>query len=975
MRMAVVFSVVVSSLALLLAARSAEAVISFRAGTPIDLSQDQPSGGIQAIAVGNLNANLNAKLKNDPTTAANLLIVVQDSTGDISVFLNDGGGNFTLHTVLSTALGPIAVTTGNFDNDTNTDMAVVNDDDSVTTYLGDGAGNFTQYGNYDACSDDFPAVGVVAANFDGVDHSYDDLAVLCDGSVYLLKGTGDGTFSPFGTPRIDTGGFGNFAIAAGHINTAHNPPYVDLAVSSTDSDSVSVFFGNNDGTFQSPPFAIQSGISNPQGLTIGDFNSDGVPDVAVISGPTDTPTVLILSGNGSGAFTVNDTASQSTLEQDAAAIQEVDLDGDGLTDLAVGSPDADFNGMIQLYCQEPTTCAQGGACSALCYQSPADFIIVNSVVANFQIQSILSGTSSLQVPVTSLQSGDLNSDGRPDLVAVETDTGMVKVWLNTTSSQTQPTTPPTVASGTPQPTPTPTGPTPTFTQTFTPRPTATPTPIPPPYGVCDIPLPTTAQAAKPVAVVTGDFNHDGEQDVAVADGGNDRVVLFESGTGTPPGMTGDCGGVGFTATSDLQVAGVVALATGLLNKADQNLDLAAAGSAGLSIFLGNSDGSFASPAKYPLADQNTPGRLAIGDLNQDGSLDVLATNTATTKVSLFFGKGDGSFCSACAIPVGMRTSSVVVKDLNNDGRLDFAVGGDQLQLALYLQITALPVPAAGTCPPCQTVSGDFTGTTLSLTQYPRALAAGLFDMSDTIPDLAVAMSAQSAPVATPTPTPAADGNVQVILGTQPTPGGRAIFVSQPTIPVPRPSPSGSSLPSVPSALITTKVDAGMLSDIVVTDASNSDVVIFYAIGGGSFNVVPPIQVGKAPVDLASADIDGDGKQDIVTANSGDGSISLLLSTQQPPTPTPVPTLTPTNTPVTPSATPTASATPSPTPTPSRTSRPTFTPSLTPVGTPHDVVSLAGSCAIAPAGAGAGTGWLLLLAALFGGLRPGRDRNG
>ena len=65
----------------------------------------------------------------------------------------------------------------------------------------------------------------------------------------------------FSTSSISTGRFssGGFAIAAGRINNSHN--YVDLAVSSADSDSVSVLFGNNDGTFQSPPFVIQSGLS------------------------------------------------------------------------------------------------------------------------------------------------------------------------------------------------------------------------------------------------------------------------------------------------------------------------------------------------------------------------------------------------------------------------------------------------------------------------------------------------------------------------------------------------------------------------------------------------------------------------------------------------------------------------------------------------------------------------------------------
>jgi hypothetical protein len=333
-------------LSLAFAVRSAEAVISFQAGTPIDLSS-APGDGIQAIAVANLNANLNASLKRNPSTIANLLIVVQTNRGDISVFLNDGSGNFSPHTTLSSDLSPIAVTTGNFNNDSNVDMAVLNDDDTVTTYLGDGTGNFTQYGNYDACGPDSNAAGVVAANFDGIEHAFDDLAVLCDSTVYLLKGVGDGTFSTFSTSSVSTGRStsGGFAIAAGRINTAHN--YVDLAISSAGSTSVSVLFGNNDGTFQSP-FVIQSGLTaDVQGLAIGDFNGDAIPDIAVISGPADEPTVVILSGNGSGGFTANNTASQSTLEQGAVAIEPVDLDHDGLMDLVAGSTDPD-HGMIQL---------------------------------------------------------------------------------------------------------------------------------------------------------------------------------------------------------------------------------------------------------------------------------------------------------------------------------------------------------------------------------------------------------------------------------------------------------------------------------------------------------------------------------------------------------------------------------------------------------------------------------------------------
>ena len=95
MRLAVVLSVVLSSLALVFAVRSAEATITFQAGTSIDLSDDAPGDGVQAIAVADLNHDGKADL-----------IVVHPDTGDISVFLNDGIGSFNLHT--TSELGPLA---------------------------------------------------------------------------------------------------------------------------------------------------------------------------------------------------------------------------------------------------------------------------------------------------------------------------------------------------------------------------------------------------------------------------------------------------------------------------------------------------------------------------------------------------------------------------------------------------------------------------------------------------------------------------------------------------------------------------------------------------------------------------------------------------------------------------------------------------------------------------------------------------
>jgi hypothetical protein len=946
MRLAVVIAL--SSLALSFPVSSAEATITFRAGTPIDLSSDPPGDGIQAIAL----ANLNASLKNNPSIAANLLIVVQTNSGDISVFLGDGSGNFSLYTTLSSGLSPIAVTTGNFNNDSNVDIAVLNDDDTVTTYLGDGTGNFTQYGNYDVCGpNDSTAVGVVAANIDGVDHSYDDLAVLCDSSVYLLKGVGDGTFTTFSNSSVSTGRFtsGGFAIAAGRINTAHN--YVDLAVSSTDSDSVSVLFGNNDGTFQSPIW-IQSGVSNTQGLAIGDFNGDGTPDIAVISGPSDYPTVIILSQSGSGVFTANDTASQSTAEVGAVALQAVDLDNDGLTDLVVGSSDPS-SGMIQLYCQEPTSCEQGGACSALCYQNPADFLSVNSVINNFQIQAVLAANESLYAPVTALQSGNLNGDAYPDLVAVDTDNSLIKILLNTTNSA-QPTTPPTVASGTPQPTvtPTPTVPTSTPTVTSTPLPTATPTPIPTaPYGVCNTNgsgQPTIG--GKPVAVAIGDFYDDGiyNQSIAVADYQGNRVVLLRPHINSQ--APDACGVLGLTSGTVLSpIAAPVALAAADFDH-DGKPDLAVVGSAGLSVFFGDGNGGFQPSSANPMPAGTNPQALAVADFNRDGKPDIIVADAGSNNVSIFFYAGHQSFQSACVIPVGRKTSFVTALDLNGDGLPDFAVASQQTDdIVVFLQAAATPTatPASSTCPVTFTSLNAFR-----LSQQPQALTSDDFGLNGSIPGFAVAV---------PPPPSAIPGTVLAFLGS----AGLSGISSQLSVPV----PAGSTTRALPSALGTGDVNGDGLPDLIVADANNNDIVIFLAKSDGTFpNTLIPFPIGgQQPVGIAVGYVDGDPVQDIVTANEGDGSVSILVSSRPPPTPTPLPTDTPTAT-----GTPTASFTPTPaptgTPTPTPTSTPTgtrtptmtLTPTPAPSATPKTgAFSMQGSCAIDSTGTPTGWMWSVL----------------
>lgn len=286
-------------------------------------------------------------------------------------------------------------------------------------------------------------------------------------------------------------------------------------------------------------------------------------------------------------------------------------------------------------------------------------------------------------------------------------------------------------------------------------------------------------------------------------------------------------------------------------------------------------------------------------------------------------------------------------------------------LVVFLQAGSSATPAPGGAPTCSSPNGTVTFISLSaisLPQQPQAIIFDNFNPTNTIPDFAVA----AAPGA---------GVVQVSLGSSPS--GTGLVYSSTRFPVPTPT-QGATGPSAPAAIGSGDINRDSHPDLVVADRNNNDVVIYLANSDGSFtkSLIPLVIPGQDPVALTVADIDGDGIPDIVTANQGDGSVSILVSSRPPPTPTPLPTGTPTRT-----GTPTASFTPTPaptaTPTPTPTATTTGTRSPTVTRTPTAVptatlkagaISMQGSCAIEPASRRDDWGWvsiaMFLLAARF-----------
>jgi YVTN family beta-propeller protein len=274
--------------------------------------------GPYAVAIGDFNGDGIADLA-----------VANSGINTVSILLGDGSGGFTNASGSPVAVGssPFAVAIGDFNGDGIADLAVANSgSNAVSILLGDGRGGFTNASGSPVGVDRNPgAVAIGDFNRDGIA----DLAVTnyVSGTVSILLGNGDGTFAPaFGSPV--TLGTGPYAVAIGDFN---GDGKADLAVVKIVGD-VSILLGDGSGGFipaAGSPVAVGS---TPYAVAIGDFNRDGIPDLAVTNSGNNT--VSILLGDGSGGFTPA-SGSPVAVGKSPYSVAIGDFNGEGIADLAV----------------------------------------------------------------------------------------------------------------------------------------------------------------------------------------------------------------------------------------------------------------------------------------------------------------------------------------------------------------------------------------------------------------------------------------------------------------------------------------------------------------------------------------------------------------------------------------------------------------------------------------------------------------
>lgn len=262
------------------------------------------------------------------------ILLSDETNGLITVLLGNGDGTFRVApgSPIATNYGSYPVVAADFNGDGIPDLALAGGY-YLVVLLGNGDGSFTEVPISSSSISEANFSSMVVGDFNG--DGIPDLAALAlsGDSVSIYLGNGDGTFTQGASVTTSSISAGSpITLATGDFN---GDGKLDLAVPIYGNpDSLAVLLGNGDGTFsQAPgsPIPVEDWANQ---VAVGDFNGDGVPDL-LVGAQTSGTTLNILLGNGDGTFSQMPTGSAGLPCCSNTVLG--DFNNDGLTDIASSS--------------------------------------------------------------------------------------------------------------------------------------------------------------------------------------------------------------------------------------------------------------------------------------------------------------------------------------------------------------------------------------------------------------------------------------------------------------------------------------------------------------------------------------------------------------------------------------------------------------------------------------------------------------
>lgn len=601
-------------------------------------------------------ADVNADGTND-------LVLTHRHASRVTLLHSNGDATFDVPQDYRVGRFPIATLPADFNADSITDLATVNESD-ISLLLGRGDGTFTEEIRH--------AAGKQPAEHAQLDVNSDgqvDLLVVNHGSndLSLMLGAADGTFQE--DKRIPVGS-GPVAIAIDDLNGDDRS---DFVVANSESNDVSVILSASNGGFE--PTRHYAVGERPSEIALIDADLDGALDVAVAH---EGSSLFLLHNQGDGQLASGQPAylfDQATIVH---SVKAADVNGDGVTDLVVGADndaifmlvyvpfgeswrdvlidrtpyrsqprivDYDGDGLLDILNDEGNLYlyrgnGEGSFANRRFVQS-LSFHWVEPVFTDLNSDNLLDvlqasgdqigvrwGTGpgefaqwekySGGIDASSASAADVNGDGHSDIIITNRSSGDISVVFGTGD------------------------------------------------GMFATPTRFLTGSDNTMHALMDDLNLDGHPDIVSADY---QTISISLGDGD--GTVGE--------PSRKTTSGLDAIMSGDFNL-DGLPDIASINYETVSVYAGSDDGSFAQPIVSRRSGGGSARHVLVTDLNGDGKDDLILSQMYEDSIEVLLGNGDGTFAAANSkYSVGENPRQTAVADLNFDGIKDIVVASSGLE--------------------------------------------------------------------------------------------------------------------------------------------------------------------------------------------------------------------------------------------------------------------------------------------------------